>query len=89
LCFSALKIFSNGSHGYRRKKISKQIDLNFTGVGKALIFSSDELSSYALPIYICNKYQFRPVVKKDTMQSLNLNEGDVLCNMPLIYLFQS
>jgi hypothetical protein len=46
LCFQHLKIFSNGSHGYRRKEISKPNRSEFYGGGKALIFSSDELHPY-------------------------------------------
>jgi hypothetical protein len=47
LCFQHLKIFSNGSHGYRRKEISKPNRSEFYSGGKALIFSSDELHPYA------------------------------------------
>jgi hypothetical protein len=83
LCFQHLKIFSNGSHGYRRKEISKPNRSEFYGGGKALIFSSDELHPYASADLNKQQYQFLQCVKKDVMQSLNLNEGDVLCNMPL------
>jgi hypothetical protein len=78
-----LKIFSNGSHGYEGKEISKPNRSEFNGGGKALIFSSDELHPYASADLNKQQYQFFQCVKKDVMQSLNLNEGDVLCNMPL------
>ena len=83
LCFWHLKKISNGSCGYRRKEISETNRSEFYGGGKALVFSSDELSPYASADLHQQQYQFLWCVKKDTMQSLNLNEGDVLCNVPL------
>jgi hypothetical protein len=51
--------------------------------GKALLFSFDELLPY-VPTDLCEQqYQFLQCVKKKQKQSLVLNDGDVLCSVPL------
>ena len=87
LCFQHLQIFSayrNGFHAQIREEhsnISNQF--HFYGGGKALIFSSDELLPYALTNLHEQQYQFLQCVKKDNKQSIVLNDGDILCSVPL------
>ena len=64
----------------RPEKSSKY---QFRGGGKALLFSFDELFPYALTDLHEQQYQFLQGVKKKQKQSLVLNDGDVLCNVPL------
>jgi len=49
----------------------------------ALMFSSNELHTYASADLNEQQYQFQQRVKKDNKQKLHLNDGDVLCSVPL------
>jgi hypothetical protein len=49
----------------------------------ALMFSSNELHTYASADLNEQQYQFQQCVKKDNKQKLHLNDGDVLCSVPL------
>ena len=63
LCFWHLKIFSNDSCGYRRKEISETNRSEFYSGGKALVFSSDELSPYAsADLHQCYIPEFRTLI---------------------------
>ena len=87
LCFWHLKFFSNyrnNSHTYiREEHFEKSTIFHFYGGGKALIFSFDELQPYASSDLHEQQYQFLQCVKKDSKQNLNLNDGGVLCSVPL------
>jgi len=48
-----------------------------------LIFSSDELCPYTSDDMHGQKYQFLQCIKKNNKQTLDPNDGNVLCNMPL------
>jgi hypothetical protein len=62
---------------------NKSTRFHIHGGAKALIFSSDELHSYASSHLHEQQHQFWWCVKKDNKQSLHLNEGDILCSVPL------
>ena len=65
------------------KQPEKSSKYQFHGGGKALLFSFDELFPYALTDLREQQYQFLQGVKKKQKQSLVLNDGDVLCDVPL------
>src|ERR1700677_3887880 len=76
--------YKNNFHTHIKEDHSKESNrFHFYGGGKALIFSSDELHPYVSPDLNEQQYQFRQGVKKDNKQSLHLNDGDVLCSVPL------
>ena len=82
--FWQLKKYSNDSHSHIKEECSDTSPgCHFYGGGKALIFSSDELHTYASTDLNEKQYQFRQYVKKDNKQSLHLNDDDVLCSVPL------
>jgi hypothetical protein len=79
-----LKKYSNNYHTHIKEECSDtSTGCHFYGGGKALIFSSDELHTYASTDLNEKQYQFRQCVKKDSKQSLHLNDDDVLCSVPL------
>jgi len=53
------------------------------GGGKSLIFSSDELHSYSSANLHEQQYQFLQCIKKNNIQTLDPNDGNVLCSVPL------
>jgi hypothetical protein len=65
------------------EQTEKSSTYQFHGGGKALLFSFDELFPYASTDLHEQQYQFLQGVKKKQKQSLVLNDGDVLCNVPL------
>src|ERR1700733_6722537 len=76
--------YKNGSHAHiREEHTKKSTRYQFHGGGKALLFSSDELLSYSSTDLHEQQYQFLHGVKKNQKQSFVLNDGDVLCNVPL------
>ena len=77
--------YRNGSHHayIREKHTKKSTRYQFYGGGKALLFSSDELLAYSSIDLHDQQYQFLHGVKKNKKQSVVLNDGDVLCNVPL------
>jgi hypothetical protein len=79
--FSNYKI--NSHTHIKEDQFEKSSRFNFYGGGKALIFSSDELRTYASADLHGQQYQFQQCIKKDNKQSLHLNDGDALCNVPL------
>src|ERR1700683_460095 len=87
LCGWHWKQISNykiNSHSHIKEYVSEESSrFHFYGGGKALIFSSDELRTYALADLDEQQYQFQQCVKKDNKQNLHLNDGDALCNVPL------
>jgi len=87
LYFWRLKFFphyKNIFHAHIRDDHSNKLTrFHFCGGGKALIFSSDELHPYASADLNEQQYQFQHCVKKDNKQKLHLNDGDVLCCVPL------
>ena len=60
----------------------KSTRCQFHGGGKALLFSSDELLPHSPTDLHEAQYQFLHGVKKNQKQSLVLNDGDILCNVP-------
>ena len=48
-----------------------------------MIFSSDELRPYTSDDIHGQQYQFLQCIKKNNKQTLDPNDGNVLCNMPL------
>src|ERR1700691_6191245 len=87
LGFWHLKIFSNyksNSHTHVGEDDSqKSTTFQFYGGGKSLIFSSDELRPYTSDDIHGQQYQFLQCIKKNNKQTLDPNDGNVLCNMPL------
>ena len=87
LCGWHWKQISNykiNSHSHIKEYVSEESSrFHFYGGGKALIFSSDELRTYALADLDEQQYQFQQCVKKDNKQNLHLNDGDALCSVPL------
>src|SRR6202167_1704977 len=87
LCGWHWKQISNykiNSHSHIKEYVSEESSrFHFYGGGKALIFSSDELHTYALADLDEQQYQFQQCVKKDNKQNLHLNDGDALCSVPL------
>ena len=88
VCLWHLNFFSkyrNGSHyaHIREEHTKKSTRYQFYGGGKALLFSSDELLSYSSTDLYEQQYQFLHGVKKNQKQSVVLNDGDVLCSVPL------
>jgi len=65
------------------EQTEKSSTYKFYGGGKAVLFSFDELFPYASMDLHEQQYQFLQGVKKTQKQSLVLNDGDVLCNVPL------
>jgi hypothetical protein len=83
-CFWQFKKYSKNSHTQIKEECSdKSTRCHFYGGGKALIFSSNELHTYASTDLNEQQYQFQQCVKKDNKQKLHLNDGDVLCSVPL------
>src|SRR5882762_6630237 len=86
LCFWHLKIFSsdrNNSHTHIREKDSeKSTRFHFYGGGKALLFSY-ELQPYASADLHEQQYQFLQCIKKDNEHNIGINDGNVLCSVPL------
>src|ERR1700691_4435863 len=88
-CFWQLKKYSNNSHAHTKEECSNKSTKNhFSGSGKVLIFSFDELHPYVSADLHEQQYQFLLCVKKDNKQRLSLNSGDVACNVPLTILAQ-
>src|ERR1700683_188373 len=87
LCFWHLNFFSkyrSNSYTHIKEELTeKSTGYQFFGGGKALLFSSDELLPYASTDLLEQHYQFVQCVKKNQKQGLVLNDGDVLCNVPL------
>src|ERR1700733_9487947 len=87
LGFWHLKFFSNyknNSHTHVREDDSqKSTTFQFYGGGKSSIFLSDELCPYTSDDMHEQQYQFLQCIKKDNKQTLDPNDGNVLCNMPL------
>jgi hypothetical protein len=87
LGFWHLKFFSNyknNSHTHIGEDDSqKSTTFQFYGGGKSLIFSSDELRPYTSDDIHGQQYQFLQCIKKNNKQTLDPNDGNVLCNMPL------
>ena len=85
-CFQHLNFVSkyrNVSHVPIKKEYTeKSTRCQFQGGGKALLFSSDELFPYSLTDLHEQQYQFHHGVKKNQKESLVLDDGDVLCNVP-------
>ena len=80
-CFWQLKTYS---HTHVKDEFSdKSTRSHFYGGGKALLFSSDELHAYTSTDLLDRQYQFLQCVKKNQKQSLVLNDGDLLCSVPL------
>ena len=86
-CFQHLGSVSkyrNDSHApITEEYTEKSTRCQFHGGGKALLFSSDELLPYSSTDLHEQQYQFRHGVKKIQNESLVLDDGDVLCNVPL------
>src|SRR6202167_4718954 len=85
LCFWPLNAFlkyKKDSHTYIKKELGKSTRYQFLGGGKALLFSSDELLAYASTDLLEQQYQFLRCVKKN-QKNLVLNDGDLLCSVPL------
>ena len=85
LCFWPLNAFlkyKKDSHTYIKKELGKSTRYQFLGGGKALLFSSDELLAYASTDLLEQQYQFLQCVKKN-QKNLVLNDGDLLCSVPL------
>jgi hypothetical protein len=86
LCFWPLNTFleyKNDSHTRIKKPLEKSTRYQFLGGGKALLFSSDELLPYTSTDLLEQQYQFLRCVKKNQKQNLVLNDGDLLCSVPL------
>ena len=87
LCLWHLNFFSkyrNNSYRHIKEELTeKSTRYQFFGGGKALLFSSDELLPYASTDLFEQHYQFLQCVKKKQKQGFVLNDGDVLCNVPL------
>ena len=66
-----------------KEQAEKSTSYQFYGVGKALLFSSDELLPYASTNLHEQQYLFLQCVTKKQKQSLVLHDGEVLCNVPL------
>jgi hypothetical protein len=86
LDFWDLKFFSNcknNSHTHIKEDSEKSTTFHFHGGGKSLIFSSDKLHSCSSADLHEQQYQFLQCIKKDNIQTLDPNDGNVLCSMPL------
>src|ERR1700734_3764313 len=87
LCFENLKFFpryKNDTHTHIKEEHTEiSSRYQFHGGGKALLFSFNELIPYASTDLCEQQYQFLQVVKTKQKQSLVLNDGDVLCSVPL------
>jgi hypothetical protein len=83
-CFWQLRKYSNNSHVHTKEEYSeKSTTFHYYGGGKALVFSSDELHLYTSADLHEQQYQFLQCVKQNDKQNLDLNDGDVLCSVPL------
>ena len=71
------------SHTHVKEDPEKSTRFYFYGGGKALIFSSEELHPYASADLHEQQYQFLRCIKKDNKQILDLDNGNVLCSVPL------
>ena len=75
--------YKNNSHTHIGEDDSqKSTTFQFYSGGKSLIFSSDELSPYTSADLHEQQYQFLQCIKKDNKQTLNPNDGNVLCSVP-------
>src|SRR5882762_8086923 len=87
LGFWHLKIFSNyknNSHTHiREDDFQKSTTFQFYGGGKSSIFLSDELHPYTSDNMYEQQYQLLQCIKKDNKHTLDPNDGNVLCNIPL------
>jgi hypothetical protein len=91
LCFLSLtkilcvkkKFTTCVKHDSEKDDSEVKIKHNFYGGGKALIFSSDELHLYVSANLHEQQYQFLGCVNKNDKQKTELNDGDVLCSVPL------
>ena len=79
--------YKKDSHTHIKKELGKSTRYQFLGGGKALLFSSDELLAYASTDLLEQQYQFLQCVKKN-QKNLVLNDGDLLCSVPLNILAQ-
>jgi hypothetical protein len=83
-CFWQWRNYSNNFHLHTKEKYSdKSTRFNYYGGGKSLIFSSDELHLYASADLHEQQYEFLRCIKKDDKQNMELNDGDILCSVPL------
>src|SRR6267154_856502 len=84
LGFWHLKFFSNYKHNshthFREDDSQKSTTFQFYGDGKSSIFLSDELRPYTSDDMHEQQYQFLQCIKKDNKQTLDPNDGNVLCN---------
>ena len=87
LCFQHLQIFSaykNGSCAQTREEhLMLSNRCHFYGGGKALIFALDELLPYVSVDLHVQQYLYLGCVKKDNKHSLDPDDGNVLCSVPL------
>ena len=86
LDFWDLKFFSNcknNSHTHIKEYSEKLTTFHFHDGGKSLMVSSDELHSYSSADLYEQQYQFLQCIKKDNIQTLDPNDGNVLCSVPL------
>jgi hypothetical protein len=84
LYFWQWRNYSNNFHLHTKEEYSdKSTRFNYYGGGKYLIFSSDELRLYVSVDLYEQQYQFLWYVKKDDKSNIELNDGDILCNVPL------
>src|SRR5882762_2500790 len=76
--------YKNNSHTHiGEDDPQKSTTFQFYGGGKSLIFSSHELCPYTSDDMHEQQYQFLQCIKKDNKQTLDANDDNVLCNMPL------
>ena len=75
--------YRKNSHIHVKEDPEKSTRFYFYGGGKALIFSSEELHPYASADLHEQQYQFLRCIKKDNKQILDLDDGNVLCSVPL------
>ena len=83
-CFWQLKNYLNISSVHTKEEYSdKSIGFHYYGGGKVLIFSSDELCLYVSADLHEQQYQFFQCVKQNDKQKIYINDGDILCSVPL------
>jgi hypothetical protein len=83
-CFWQWRNYSNNPYLHKKKEYSnKSSTFNYCGGGKSHIFSSDELRPYVSADLHEKQYKFLQCVKKDNKQNMKLDDGDILCNVPL------
>src|SRR6202451_1375586 len=75
--------YRKNSHTHVKEDPEKSTRFYFYGGGKALIFSSEELHPYASADLHEQQYQFLRCIKKNNKQILDLDDGNVLCSVPL------